>query len=91
MRCSAPLPSSIPAPVGSFSAAVAEENVHTRTDVSLFLERVEVMCTLCDTYLGHVFNDGPGPAGLRYCINESSLGFVRFAGIRAPNSASPES
>ena len=75
----------------SFSAAVAEENIRTHTDVSLFLERVEVMCTLCDAHLGHVFNDGPEPAGLRYCINESSLRFVRFAGLRAPNSAFPES
>lgn len=63
----------------SFSAAVAEENIHTHTDVSMFLERVEVACKRCDAHLGHVFTDGPEPAYLRYCINESSLTFVRYS------------
>ena len=61
----------------SFSSAVAEENIRTHKDISLFLERVEVVCTLCDAHLGHLFNDGPEPGYLRYCINESSLSFVR--------------
>ena len=64
----------------SFTAPVAEENIYTHKDVSLFLERVEVACKRCDAHLGHVFTDGPEPAYLRYCINESSLRFVRYSG-----------
>jgi len=60
----------------SFSAPVSAENVRSQTDKSLSLERVEVLCRLCDAHLGHVFDDGPPPAGLRYCINESALRFV---------------
>jgi peptide-methionine (R)-S-oxide reductase len=62
----------------SFSAAIAEENILTHKDVSMFLERVEVVCKLCDAHLGHLFTDGPEPNYLRYCINESSLRFVGF-------------
>jgi peptide-methionine (R)-S-oxide reductase len=60
----------------SFFAPIAEENLHTRTDVSMFLERTEVLCTRCDAHLGHLFHDGPEPSYLRYCINESSLRFI---------------
>jgi peptide-methionine (R)-S-oxide reductase len=64
----------------SFTAPVAEENIYTHRDVSMFLERVEVACKRCDAHLGHVFTDGPEPTYLRYCINESSLRFVRYSG-----------
>jgi peptide-methionine (R)-S-oxide reductase len=60
----------------SFSAPVAAENIRPQPDKSLSIERVEVLCRLCDAHLGHVFDDGPPPAGLRYCINESALRFV---------------
>ena len=70
----------------SFSAAITEENIHTHKDVSMFIERVEVECKRCDAHLGHVFTDGPEPAYLRYCINESSLPFVRHARLsRTPS------
>jgi peptide-methionine (R)-S-oxide reductase len=62
----------------SFYAPVAEENIETHKDVSMFMERVEVTCKRCNAHLGHVFQDGPEPTYLRYCINESSLRFVRY-------------
>jgi len=59
----------------SFSAPVAAENIRTQPDHSLPEERLEILCRLCDAHLGHVFDDGPPPAGLRYCVNESALRF----------------
>ena len=59
----------------SFTQPVAGENVETETDRSFFMDRTEVLCTKCGAHLGHVFPDGPGPTGQRYCINSCSLRF----------------
>jgi peptide-methionine (R)-S-oxide reductase len=61
----------------SFTEPVAPDVIRYEEDLSYGMQRIEVICNVCDAHLGHVFPDGPPPGGLRYCINSASLRLQR--------------
>jgi methionine-R-sulfoxide reductase len=78
----------------SFFQPVAAENVATHADRSHGMVRVEILCVRCDAHLGHVFEDGPAPSGLRYCVNSESLSFTNdkdLSRLADPAAAAPRS
>jgi methionine-R-sulfoxide reductase len=67
----------------SFTKPLVPQNIKTKTDRSLFMERTEVRSAHADSHLGHLFDDGPRPTGLRYCMNSASMRFIPVSQLAA--------